>query len=33
MKEAGQFEHPNIADGDRLKTHVLYKIMKEDLDL
>ena len=31
MKEAGQFEHPNIADGDRLKTHVLYKITKGDI--
>ena len=30
MKEAGQFEHPNLKDGDRLKTHILYKIEKRD---
>jgi len=26
MNEVGQFEHPSIADGNRLKTHVLCKI-------
>jgi RimJ/RimL family protein N-acetyltransferase len=26
MREVGQFEHPNLPDGHRLKTHVLYKI-------
>ena len=26
MVKVGQFEHPNLADGHRLKTHVLYKI-------
>ena len=30
MKEAGQFEHPNLKEGDRLKTHTLYKIEKKD---
>jgi RimJ/RimL family protein N-acetyltransferase len=25
MEHAGQFEHPSIADGHRLKTHVLYR--------
>ena len=30
MKEAGQFEPPNLKDGDRLKTHTLYKIEKKD---
>lgn len=28
MKEDGQFEHPNVPDGNWLKTHVLYKIDK-----
>ena len=27
---AGQLEHPNLKDGDRLKTHTLYKIEKKD---
>jgi RimJ/RimL family protein N-acetyltransferase len=31
MKEAGQFEHPNVPDGDRLKTHILYMISKETM--
>jgi ribosomal-protein-alanine N-acetyltransferase len=26
LKKIGQFEHPNVPDGHRLKTHVLYKI-------
>lgn len=26
MKEVGQFEHPSLPDGHRLKIHVLYKI-------
>ena len=30
MKGVGQFEHPNLKDGDRLKTHILYKIEKKD---
>jgi RimJ/RimL family protein N-acetyltransferase len=29
MKEVGQFEHPNVPDGDRLRMHVLYKIDQE----
>jgi len=30
MKEVGQFEHPNLKDGDKLKTHILYKLEKKD---
>ena len=30
MKEVRQFEHPNIPDGDKLKTHILYKIERKD---
>ena len=28
MHEVGQFEHPLIPDGNRVKTHVAYKIDK-----
>ena len=30
MTEAGRFEHPNIAEGDRIRPHVLYKIEGSD---
>jgi ribosomal-protein-alanine N-acetyltransferase len=26
MHKWGEFEHPNITDGNRLKTHIVYKI-------
>jgi ribosomal-protein-alanine N-acetyltransferase len=29
MKKQGEFEHPALAEGHKLKTHVLYKIAKE----
>lgn len=32
MKKTAEFEHPNIESGSELKTHILYKIEKEEYD-
>ena len=29
LKKTGEFEHPDVPDGHRLKTHVLYKIANQ----
>ncbi len=33
MKHVGEFEHPGLPDGHILKTHVLYKITRNDVGL